>query len=71
LLLFFSTIPFTPLTSIYVHYAMLPFPLLFSMVLKLHSLHSCYYELHKFENAQNFQQQTKIAFDNYFIFLIY
>jgi len=45
LLLFFSTIPFPPLVFIYVHFSILLFPLLFSIVFQWHFLYSCYFEL--------------------------
>jgi hypothetical protein len=68
LLMLFSIIPFPPPTFVYAHSSKLPFPLLFTIVFQLHSLHSYCYELQNFKNAHNFQQQTQTTFEGYPVF---
>jgi hypothetical protein len=69
LFLFFSTILLPPI-SVYAHSFALSFPLLFSIVYQLHSLHSYFCEFQNFKNAHNFRQQTKTTFEDYFFFSV-
>ncbi len=68
LLMFFSTIPLPPPTFVCAHSSKLPFPLLFTIVFQLHSLHSYYCELQNFKNVHNFQKQIQTTFEGYPIF---
>ncbi len=70
LLMFLSTILLPPPGFVFVHSSMFPFPLLFTIVFQLHSLHSYCYEFQNFENAHNFQQQCKLFFTITPFFLI-
>ncbi len=54
ILIFFSTILFPP-SFVCAHSFALPFPLLFSIVFELHSLHSYCCEFQNFEHVHNFQ----------------
>ncbi len=59
LLLFFSRILLPHVAFIYVHSFTFPFPLLFTISLQLHFIHSYYYE---FQNFKNIQLLTTNAF---------
>jgi hypothetical protein len=66
LLFNFLTLLFPPLVYVYVHFSMLPSPLLLSTIFQLRFPHSCFCKLQNFKKT-HFLQQMKTTHDDYFV----